>query len=901
MHKLSLTVAILGLLAPWGVNALGVGDIKLRSGLNQSLDAEIPLVLSGNDSLNDVKISLASPEAFARAGVDRQYFLTKLQFQAVDKGDGSYAIRVTSRDVIQEPFLSFLVEVNWPQGRMLKEFTALLDPPAVSPETVRAPTRAPVMERPVRPVYPSEPPRDYRRQVQQQTVAVAPPPRRNTISRSADDTDPKHFSGEQFGPVPRRETLWGIARQLNQDPGLSNEQMAMALYRHNPSAFFAESLDSLKAGATLRIPNREFIAQLPADQAAREFYGSRGGHPTWPTSRPSNPTPAPRRPVDQQETAAPPPRSELKLLPPETGGKNAGGPNARGKSPDDLALEVAETARQENDDFRNRLQQMEQKLAEMQRVLVVKDQQIANLQNQQRPADTSGAQVPTVTGTGREPAPTPEPVAQQPGSTPETNPSTATNTPPPVVPPAQPQPPRATIKPRPVQPPQEHTLLDELLDNAWLIAAGGGALLLAVSVWMIARRRAAMIAETESILIATERETAQQKAHQLAISKLAAANTPKEVEATKPKSSILSEFTTSDFDALGNDVDEVDPISEADVYLAYGRYKQAEDLIRNASDQHPGRDDFKLKLLEIHYATENRPAFQDYARQLAAQGKDQQPAFWGKVLEMGHELCPEDPMFVRATPAAREFDENTYDSSQFDPSLALSSMDLSDDIIEDLKRFEIELLDQADFDSIDTELEAIGDVSDLPAANQDSHQPLDFEPGGTTSGLTLAKAEEPMPPPPAAANSEADNLIAFDFAKPRAVEAADELPETSVDDFLRELQAERASAASKSSEAELETVEDMHDLDFQLDLEPVLGELSTGASDGVEGYTDLTDMDEIETKLDLAKAYAEMEDEDSARDILEDVLSNGNDAQKAEARSLLDQIRQPPQPKKGRA
>ena len=124
MRKIPNTLVILGLLTPLvtpvEAGALGIGDIKVRSNLNQALVAEIPLVTSGSDTLSDIRINLASPEAFAQAGIDRQYFLSKLVFKAVQKSEGTYIIQVTSREPISEPFLNFLLEVNWPQGHLLR-------------------------------------------------------------------------------------------------------------------------------------------------------------------------------------------------------------------------------------------------------------------------------------------------------------------------------------------------------------------------------------------------------------------------------------------------------------------------------------------------------------------------------------------------------------------------------------------------------------------------------------------------------------------------------------------------------------------------------------------------------------------------------------------------------------
>ena len=128
--KLAKYVAIAAILTPSGATALGVGDIRLHSSLNELLSADIPLVLSGQDSLNTIQVSLANADDFAKAGIARPNYLSQLQFKPVLASGGRFAIQVTSRDAITEPYLDFLVEIESPQGKLLREFSLLLDPPA---------------------------------------------------------------------------------------------------------------------------------------------------------------------------------------------------------------------------------------------------------------------------------------------------------------------------------------------------------------------------------------------------------------------------------------------------------------------------------------------------------------------------------------------------------------------------------------------------------------------------------------------------------------------------------------------------------------------------------------------------------------------------------------------------
>ncbi len=913
MHKISKTMALMGLLAPMGVGALGIGDIRLHSALDQSLIAEIPLVLSGNDTLGDVKVSLASPEAFAKAGLERQYFLSKLQFTPVQTANGNYVIKVSSRDAITEPFLDFLVEVNWPQGRLLREFTVLLDPPSSLPEESTTEIAAPEIQRPYR---------SYERVAEIRRASEAPPrPRRSAATPAAPRAAPlpppseAQLTDTAYGPVRRDESLWGIAKTINQDQAVTQDQMVVALFRANPQAFSGNRINALKAGSILRLPNRDFIAQLSPSQARAEFARQQG----WKTQvRGTEP------PVLETE----PPQAQLKLLSPATAkskgqgavsGNEAGG---SGKAKGELALEVAETVKQENEEFRSRLLQLEQKLGEMQRILSLKDEQIATLQSQQRAAPVqppakpaAEAEQAAVQPTGIEKPPTPTPSPQ-----PKPTPSEAATPPPAAVQPApKPATPAKPAPNKPVAPPPAAKESEFPFDATYLYV-GGAFALVGFGAWLVIRRRNAIIAATESILLAAERDS-QQRAP-ISSAKLME-DSPEPVIATK--SSFLSEFTPSDFDALGTETDEVDPVSEADVYLAYGRYKQAEELIRHAIQQHPDRDECKLKLLEIYYATENRPAFESYARELKAQRKDTQREFWEKVEEMGRELLPDSALFQLAgSPRQTAAPKKTAAT----PASSLGSLDLSDDLIDDLKRFEIEFLDTSlpasetggtgriSLDSDDEPMEiAFEEKSPAPRQGENDinnrekplFDTLDFD-------LDFLKADTAKEEEPEDRRVEEtgklENLIPFDTAM-KSSQAREEIPDEgsdkTIDDILRELtsqigqapeQAKAGTAATKPASAEADR-ESLGSLDFDFGmLEPAdeLVEADESAPEISESgekedlFAGLTDMDQFETKLDLAKAYADMDDEDSAREILQEVAAKGNDKQKAEAAMLLDKM-----------
>ncbi len=976
MRKLSTTLAMMSLLAPMGASALGIGDIRLRSTLNQSLSAEIPLVLSGGDSLSDVKIALASPEAFAKAGLERHYFLTKLRFNAVQKPDGSYAIEVSSNDVMREPFVSFLVEVNWPRGRVVREYTVLLDPPATFSDRALVDSNSPS-------VY-EQPSDRYQQSAEAETSRGDSKPRASV--RTASAASENSLGGSEYGPVKKDSTLWEIAKLVNRDPDITHEQMVVALYRNNPKAFYGDTPDTLKAGETLKIPDREFILQVTRSQARAELARSNNSRTGKLASR-SNELENPA--ATDGSTAAT--QAQLTLLAPsDSKAKDeeavVATASEAGKSKGEIALEIAETLKQENEELHSRLSALEQQLNEMHRLITLKDEQIALLQQphgQQPKTDPAEKELPnleqltaptTQDQEAEKAAATSSPIETpaQPAQTAD-DAKKAVQPPPPAT--AAPEKPKAAPpKPAPAPPVVETSFWDELFEQpAYLGAGAGGLMLLTVIPWLLARRRAAMIEETESILIATEKENLQKsKAPKSQFGSTVSDST------VAAKTSFLSEFTPSDFDALGAETDEIDPISEADVYLAYGRYKQAEDLIRNAIEQYPERDECKLKLLEIHYATENREAFERFAQELKAQGKDSNPSFWENVAEMGRELCPGSPLFAASSSSdpAPGFATN--------PSGMLDAIDLTDELIEDLKRFDSEVTETTSRSteekhvSLDFEIDA--DSSEEPATSiaeravvefdlpplqdpspvavdqakdelpdfanliafdigklrtdvQDKRESQQSRNAADDNALNLAAAatHEEKTEPDDVASASGNEMFDFDFSsftvedsKGGVSETDDELPKVdnlipfdaerlnsraesqvqgetdqSIDDILRELTQRGAQQDQAPKQGQTASVLDIETPGLRFDLTssvqadgetPDTEDMESLLDEDNDEYVPLTDMDQLETKLDLAKAYADMDDKQSALDMLKDVLEMGSEQQREEARALVDKL-----------
>jgi len=296
-HRLSLALALA--LGSSQALALGLGGIRVSSGLNEPLVAEIPIISSVPAEIDDLKVSLASSEAFDRVGIDRAALLpANLVFTVAKNASGQPVVRVTTANRLGEPILNFLLEVQWGRGRMLREYTVLLDPPNVAPARIAPAVTAPVaetapaaerpMQAPARvPTPAAVPPPPMPAPAAASTPAPTPAPASTpapaqsaapaptSVATAPAPTPPapapsSSISGDRYGPVASGDTLWAIAQQLRPDSSVSMNQTMLALLRANPDAFIGNNINRLKRGAVLRIPTRDELAVLNAAAAAAE-------------------------------------------------------------------------------------------------------------------------------------------------------------------------------------------------------------------------------------------------------------------------------------------------------------------------------------------------------------------------------------------------------------------------------------------------------------------------------------------------------------------------------------------------------------------------------------------------------------------------------------------------------
>lgn len=715
--------------------ALGIGDIELHSALNQYLDAEIPLVTSDEENPSDIQIQLAPPEAFEKAGIPWNYFLSNLKFKTIVKKNGDVIVKLSSKEAVREPFLNFLLEVSWPKGSLYREFTVLVDPPA----TYQKPT----------------------------TLVTTPSAKKPALTNSQAKVKKSKtnrvgvVSDNQYGPVPRNDTLWEIAERVKSDDSIRTEQMVMALFKANPDAFFQNNINALMEGKTLTIPDQDFVLQTSKKQARAEF---RGQVQAWRS----------RNSVQDSIVADAKQGNELKLVPPseDDGSKSL----STGTASTDATNQYT------TQESAEKISQMNRELDELRNLLTIKDKQIAELQA----GKLSGSEAIVS-------EPKKLPALKDEVSNPKENAKTEIDkvldesnktdidipiTVPTIEEAAKPAKKQVKVK---EQAEEESSILPAVLGSA-----GFG--LLGLFGWLWWRNnRVASNSNIDSILASSsEIHLPDVEEDNLKVSSFQEKTSVTPEEQPGGENSFLSDFSLSDFDTFGEDHGEVDPIAEADVYLAYGRYQQAEELMRQAINDYPERDECKLKLLEIYYANEDKEAFEKYANELNDSGKSVNADFWSKVVEMGSDLCPSATLF-----SASSSDAATNEGATEPVTKAAERV-----------------------------------------VSQEEERTLEFN----TSETAASKNE-----------IELDDLDGADLSEM-----------TLKSDF--EFNAETL---------DLEDAEEAQSMD--------------------SGLSVMTE--EYETKLDLARAYIDMGDEDAAKSIIDEVMKQGEDSQKNEAKEILKKLK----------
>lgn len=857
------------LMAPGSLYALGLGEIHLNSALNQPFDADIELVSAAQEDLAALRAALASGEAFARAGLDRPAYLADFTFRVTQGANGADIVKVTSPRPVTEPFVSLLVEASWPRGRLVREYTVLLDPPVYAPAPVAE-------ERPI--VAPRASSTAVPAAAAPSTAAAAPStPAAPRAPRPAAAPAPSLQAGSTYKVRPN-DTLWKIASSANPGPRAEVNRAMVAIYQKNTHAFDG-NINLLKSGATLQLPQASEVQSISAAAASAEVARQ---YQMWHAG-----TPAAGEPAEA---------ARLRLVTPEQGTaapSTATAPAAAGKTP---AQAVAPGAAQAPaTDVNARVKQLESELAEARRLLEVRNAELATLQGQAAGAAPAQGAAPEAATVPATPAAAAAPAAEEPAAAPQ---------------PAKK--PKAAKPPAPAEP----SLLDRVINYWWVLAAALAALAGVALVQRMRRGEDSTEVDLEEALgrdLRSPRPAAAagagrgssflvEEKPQAEAAVAAATRAPE--PARKPVSvddTLSGEGPTS--------IDAGDPLAEADFHMAYGLYDQAADLVQLAIKREPKRRDLKLKLLEIFFVWGNRDRFLETARDLHADG-GASASDWDKVLIMGKQIAPDDALFAgapRTTAGGLDLELHTATGSiDMDVGAATGTtpeIDLTGVATDSGLDFVLDEPDRgaADAGAVAPTVETAqlsptvetrrvppsvqaeqpdkgGDTEELPIES------LGLELGAIESLDDLGKAEELFGAAPRAAVEDTIETPAA-RARPAVAEPAEDdlLASTSLMKLSEQLAADEGTTGSVDKD---ETA--------IIDLSDATGELPALESEQLArssaNYSipeEAATMSEVGTKLDLARAYVDMGDPDGARSILAEVLQEGNAAQKQEAQRLM--------------
>ncbi|MEO8935635.1 MAG: FimV/HubP family polar landmark protein [Burkholderiaceae bacterium] len=940
---LRLGVAVTLAVSAFGAQGAGLGRLNVLSSIGQPLRAEIELTAVAPDEA--VTAKLAGPDAFAQANIDFGAALTMLRFSVQRRANGTPYVLVTSSQIVNEPFLDVLVELSWSAGRLVREYTLLIDPPnsrdaqrEVEPGAViaqaQAPVRVPAARRAAAP-------------------AVASPVPSSSVAAGASTAAAPGASSGAYVVRPG-DTAIVIARD-NRPEGVSLEQMLAALYRDNQQAF-SGNIDRLMAGATVNIPEassakaidggeaRRIVAQSSNFGAYRERIARNATQA--PASRASGQQASGKLTTQVDDGSAPSGevKDRLELSRPDANTRAASsGDGVRsgvaGPSVEDLAAKDRELQ-----ETKTRLALLEKNVADLQQLLALKNQSLADLQKgaTTKPADV-GTAVPAPTPTSAPaaavvvaaPVVAPMPVAATPAPSPAASVAEAA--------PVKPAPP--PVKAAPTTTVLEESWFDSVRNNTMLLVGLIAIILLLIGYGIFTARRRSKLARFEDSIFVDN--------------SVLHANSVFGTTGGQSVDTANSGFHSNFVPVAGNlpEQNEVDPVAEADVYIAYGRDAQAEEILKEALRSDPSRHAVHLKLLEIYAKRGDAKSFETIASELYAatggQGED-----WKQAASLGLTIDPRNPLYAEVVTPAQAFavtprpQPSRNAASIGNPYGGATGLTASDLAMGDPEAYSehpvsvpiaaaehgrtdpmppFQPLAATSSQSMDLDFDlgfANAGLSPLsPAARTTAGTPssaavprdsngLDFDVGGATRSLIdpftasafgagdasartavslpafRARAEQEPPPRAESDGFTASDIFGSSIVADTEVHYSDEPPASAP-----RVASTPASTPSQARTENFRQVFDSHQFDktepldvfsnLNLDLDNG-GYESTAVSPDFGARTDVWQA--MATKLDLALAYSDIGDREGARELLEEVVRNGDSAQAERARHLISEL-----------
>jgi pilus assembly protein FimV len=856
---IAVVAAVLSLTGPLVAHAAGLGKLTVLSPLGQPLNAEIEIVSLRPGEEENLSAKLASADAFKQAGIEYNAVLASTRF-VIERRGGRPVVKVTSSAPVNEPFLDLLVELQWNTGRLVREYTFLLDPVEYKGPAAVAAAPAPVPPQAAAPA--AEPAKPAPIEAKPLPAESAPAPLASEPAGAAKTYE-----------VKKGDTLGKIARE-NLPQGVTLDQMLIAIFRANQEAFIRDNINLVRAGRILNIP-ADAAMTVDNDEARRivgthhsEFTAYRNRLAAAPAAADGS---AGRREVAgriEAKPEAPAPQDkqdQLRLSKADPAKPGAAGSRAA-REDDRVARERALKEAQ------SRQTELEKNVSDLQKLLELKNQQLAELEKKAA-AKPAPAPAPAPAPKAAEPvkpaAPAPAPKAPEPApkaaEAPKPAPAPApkaaeapkpaAEAPKPAAeapkPAAEAPKPAAKEAPKPAAkeakkaaaPAPEPSILDEFLDNPAALGGLGFAVLVLMGygAWAWRRKKRSQSKFQDSVLDAASGAGAASVFGAPAAAGGAGA----------------SQASVSQAPA-GMEAEEVDPIAEADVYMAYGRDAQAEEILKEAVTKDASRIPVHAKLLEIYANRKDAKSFEQTALKLKSLTNSAGPE-WDKAAALGRGIDPQNGLYggadaaaaAAAAPAAGapapvlDFDLGGAAAQARQPDISLDAAPKDDSA------------SSIDFD--------LGAAAAAPAGEPKS----DFTPEGT-----LIMGKEDASADKTAGGLDFDLNLGGDTKPVSASRSAPASAEPSGGmDFDLNLDMGESKPAPSAASMDLSAI--------SLDL----GDASASSAGGGDPK-----WQEVATKLDLAKAYEEMGDKDGARELLNEVMKDGDAAQQGQAQQLLAKL-----------
>jgi pilus assembly protein FimV len=834
LKKLTAAVAS-ALVLSSAAHAAGLGKLTVLSALGQPLRAEIELTAVSSDEAAGLVAKLASPEAFRTANIEFNPALLSLRF-AVEQRNGRQFIRVSSAQPLNEPFVDMLLELTWNNGRLVREYTFLLDPAELratqsaqvaAGEAARPRTEAPApaaasSSAPAAPVAAERPRRGRARAADEGGATPAPAGRQR---------------GSEYRVKPG-DSLGRIAGQLK-PVDVSLDMMLVALYRANPDAFIGNNMNRLKSGRILSVPDAGSVQALNEGEAhgvvvahAADFNAYRNKlagqvGAAEPVKTPQASQAAGGKisaKVEERPTAANESQDQLRLSKAPATGAAAKG--ATSNAEDTIAKQ------RELEEAQKRVTELERNVNDLEKLTTVKSK--GGAEAQQTAAASAAASAPAPAA---KPAPHDKPAQKK----------------------------LATIKPAGKPAATEPGLLDFILDNLALVGGGAAALLLGGLLVAQRRKKKDVKAVPEPSILGVPSEPAHS---------LFAETGGQSIDTSN--SVFNSSFAPS---ASQLDTNEVDPVAEADVYIAYGRDAQAEEILREALRTHPERYPVRLKLLEIYAARKDQRAFETQAGELYSMTRGQGEE-WAQAAALGLSIDPLNPLYATGgAPAAEEAHAfGAFDATAVPVAAAAATTAAAAVAAHEAMSFDQHFADAMGTAQPAARMAAEPEAFAPAAVASDDEHTLDFDLGGLA--FEPVQAEQPK----SAEAEHGEHVLDFDMggfdATPATSPAAAAAPAAAEDplDFSFDMDFDAPAAnpvpqpavqpAAQPDAQPLETVDDLTFGDFDLaDTSHGAAPIEESAAPNSEFANSDFDMANLAKEFDLAPLPDAAEDTAAATEL----------------------------------